>query len=136
MIFNGFFFCLKNFLIILLIITPVIYGQRSPYAGRRPTGYKNRFTPETLAATNQVNGQDGIGNRFGGQIDPLAPTTTTQRIPYDAHGDYALVQQLNRLPVDQRPFWLINFEAIEAQRNPGTFNSGSHATGSRGSFAG
>lgn len=109
-----------------------MYCQRSPYAGRRPTGYKNRFTPETLAA----NTDNGIGNRFGGTIDPLAPTTTTQRIPYDAHGDYALVNQLNRLPVDQRPFWLINYEAIEAQRNPTTFNSGSHATGTRGSFLG
>lgn len=111
----------------------MIYAQRSPYAGRRPTGYKNRLTPETLAATEN---NDGIGNRFGGQIDPLAPTTTTQRIPYDAHGDHELVNHLNRLPIDQRPFWLINYEAIEAQRNPSTFNSGTHSTGSRGSFLG
>lgn len=93
-------------------------AQRAPFAGKRPAGYKDRFTPDK---TNTV-----LNTRFG-ENDV---TSSTPRLPYDAHGDAAVVDILNRRPVDQRPFWLINYEAIEAHRNGGV------APTPRPSFAG
>lgn len=64
-------------------------------------------------------------------------SSSTQRpvIPLDAHGDQLLIDQLNRIPIDKRPFWFINYQAIEAQRN-GTANNFAGAQSSRGSFFG
>lgn len=50
--------------------------------------------------------------RFG--VDD--PTTTTQRLPIEALGDRELVNRLSKLPVDQQPFWFINWQALEAMR--------------------
>lgn len=43
--------------------------------------------------------------------------TTLNHVPYDAHGDVFLVNLLNQRPVDQQPFWFVNYQAIEAHRN-------------------
>jgi len=80
-----------------------INGQRSPYAGSRPSGYKDRLKPEL------AGGNGDVANRFS--------ENTNERLPYDALGDAALVHQLNQLPEDKRPFWLINRAQIEAHRN-------------------
>lgn len=84
----------------------LIEAQRAPFAGQRPNGYKDRFVPKN--STDSL-----LSNRFG-ENDI---SSSTPRLPHDAIGDAAAVDILNRRPVDQRPFWLINFEAIEAQRN-------------------
>jgi len=91
-----------------------IYGQRSPYAGSRPSGYKDRFKPES-SATSSTNSTDGdVGNRLGDSNNSL--TTSTERLPYDAYGDTFLVHHLNQLPQDKRPFWILNQAHIEAHR--------------------
>lgn len=53
-------------------------------------------------------------SRFG---DGEAGTTTTIRLPLEALGDAELVARLSKLPIDQQPFWLINWKALEANRN-------------------
>lgn len=88
-------------------------AQRGSYAGARPSGYKDKFSP------NNVDGnQNEIADRFGAAN---ADGVTTQRLPYDAYGDQFLVNRLSELPQDKQPFWLINYQAIEAQRGtPGS----------------
>lgn len=47
---------------------------------------------------------------------------TTQRLPIEANGDRDLVDRLSKLPIDNQPFWLINWQALEAHReNPQTY---------------
>lgn len=49
-------------------------------------------------------------------------TTTTQRLPVEALGDRELVDRLSKLPKDKQPFWLLNWQALEAMReNPQTY---------------
>lgn len=43
-------------------------------------------------------------------------------MPVEAKGDRALVERLSKLPIDQQPFWFINWKAIEAaNKNPQTY---------------
>lgn len=57
-------------------------------------------------------------SRFGEDETP----TTTIRLPIEALGDADLVRRLMKLPVDRRPFWLLNWQALQAQRdNPTTY---------------
>jgi len=87
----------------------VISAQRAPFAGSRPNGYKDK-----LQINNGNN--NGIADRFGENTGTIG---TTEKLPNLALGDREIVDRLNTLPVDQRPFWLINAEAIEAQKNQG-----------------
>ncbi|XP_023036898.1 uncharacterized protein LOC6639235 [Drosophila willistoni] len=64
----------------------------------------------------------------------FSSSSPAQQLPIDAHGDRELINHLNQLPVEQRPFWLINYEAIEALRNSSRPNVGALQT--RGSFFG
>lgn len=93
----------------------VVLTQRPPYAGQRPTGYKDRLTTTTVTTNG---GEPLLADRFGASAAAGAAAPTT-RLPHLALGDAALVNQLNSRPIDQRPFWLINSEAIEAQKNGG-----------------
>lgn len=86
-------------------------GQRAPFAGSRPNGYKDKL--QTDNANN-----NGIADRFGENTN-TAGSGTTEKLPHLALGDREIVDRLNTFPVDQRPFWLINAEAIEAQKNQG-----------------
>lgn len=97
----------------LVVFFSAISAQRSPYAGSRPTGYKDRLQGQ---APNSVSGGADIGNRFG--------EASTERLPYDAHGDAIAVQHGLQLPEANRPFWLLNQGHIEAQR--GTPASGAN----------
>lgn len=100
-------------------IPATVTAQRPPYAGQRPTGYHDRLNNTDVVP---------LANRFGGNNNAAAPT---QQLPTAALGDAVLVNQLNQRPVDQRPFWLINYEAIEAQKNSGQRpSSASSATAS------
>lgn len=92
--------------IVAVALTSIVNGQRSPYAGSRPaSGYKDRFQPAQAGAND-------IGNRLG--------EATTERLPYDAYGDAFIVQHSNSLPIDNRPFWILNQAHIEAQRGTPT----------------
>ncbi|KAJ6647319.1 hypothetical protein Bhyg_02541 [Pseudolycoriella hygida] len=84
-------------------------AQRAPFAGSRPNGYKDKL--QTDSATNS-----GLDNRFG---EGGTGTGTTTKLPNLALGDRDIVDRLNALPVDKQPFWLINSQAIEAQKNQG-----------------
>ncbi|XP_016990804.1 uncharacterized protein LOC108052819 [Drosophila rhopaloa] len=53
-------------------------------------------------------------------------------LPVDAHGDREWVNYLSQLPVENQPFWFINYQAIEAHRNSSRPNVGALET--RGSF--
>lgn len=86
-------------------------GQRAPFAGSRPNGYKDK-----LQTDNAMN--SGIADRFGENTNTAA-IGTTEKLPHLALGDREIVDRLNQYPVDQRPFWLINAQAIEAQKNQG-----------------
>lgn len=87
-------------------------GQRSPYAGSRPSGYKDRLTG-TGSGTTQAGSVD-VANRLG-------ESSTSERLPYDAYGDAYLVNHYNQLPDDKKPFWLLNQAHVEAHRGtPGT----------------
>lgn len=87
-------------------------GQRAPFAGSRPNGYKDKL--QSNNANNSNN--NGIADRFG---ENTGVTGTTEKLPHLALGDREIVDRLNSFPVDQRPFWLVNAQAIEAQKNQG-----------------
>ncbi|XP_031621490.1 probable serine/threonine-protein kinase mps1 [Contarinia nasturtii] len=97
-----------SFLIAIFIsILITVNAQRSPYAGvNRGSGYKDRYVPTT--AVNDIENRLGEGTS--------GSTSTTQRLPYDAYGDGYIVNHWNSLPVEQRPFWIVNQQQIEAQR--------------------
>lgn len=88
-----------------------------------------------------------VANRFGAEDSPqftTQPTSSTagrpatsvapvfNQLPIDAHGDREWVNHLSQLPVEQQPFWFINYQAIEAHRNSSRPNVGGLET--RASF--
>lgn len=104
----------------------VAMAQRSPFAGGiRGSGYKDGLLQQTPPSNNNNNNNFNndnsfIGNRNG---DGSIPTGFQQpsydinsNLPIDARGDAYLVNHYNTLPVDHRPFWLLNADHIEAQR--------------------
>lgn len=89
----------------------------------------------TITLNNRINSDASTQNPA--EVISSATSTTTvppTRIPFDAHGDTQLIDHLNQIPIDNRPFWFINYQAIEAQRNGSVSNFGPIA--SRGSFSG
>lgn len=82
------------------------------------------------------------GSSFNGSAQPIpsaaSPTSrpvATNALPIDAHGDQNYVDYLSSLPEENRPFWFLNYQAIEALRNNSRPNVGAFET--RGSsFAG
>ncbi|XP_034834638.1 uncharacterized protein [Maniola hyperantus] len=88
-------------------------SQRSPYAGRRPIGFPTIETT-TLVTAAAAAQNDTLGNRFG---ENSTVTTTTQRLPVEALGDRDLVNRLGQLPQDKQPFWYLNWQALETNRN-------------------
>lgn len=125
---------LKSVAMLILVGVSLVAGQRSPYAGSRPAnGYKDRFATTntagaasaasaTATGTTQTNGNavPNLGDRIGesgtGASTTAGPTTTTQRLPYDALGDAFAVHQAMLKPQDHQPFWVINQAHIEAHR--------------------
>lgn len=74
------------FFIIFATTILLCLAQRPFYAGLRPIGYPVISEPYD------------ISNRFGYK----------KPLPLEAKGDGALVNRLNNLPLDNRPFWYIN----------------------------
>lgn len=93
-------------------------GQRAPFAGSRPNGYKDKLQTDKNQQNNVNINNNGLADRFGGDA-ATGTTGTTERLPNLALGDRDIVDRLSAVPVDQRPFWLINTQAIEAQKNQG-----------------
>lgn len=108
---------------------PITGPQRPPGASVPVVVAENVFIPLPTLSQSDF----GIANRAG-QPDRNIQTPST-RLPYDAYGDKQLVDHLNSLPIENRPFWLINYQAIEAQRNNTASNFGSPGN-VRGSFLG
>lgn len=103
---------IKTTLLITISILSVtlweVNAQRGSYAGGRPQGYKDKYTPQTAEV---------IANRFGEENQFAA--SGQQQLPVAAHGDAHYIQLLNSLPADRRPFWFVNYQAIEAaQQQP------------------
>lgn len=97
-------------LFVIFGLIAAIAAQRPSYAGTSPKGFPslaNRFKDPNETNVN-------LGNRIG------EGTSTTGRIPIDALGDSQLVDRLNQWPRENRPFWLLNSEHIEAARNSST----------------
>ncbi|XP_030375528.1 uncharacterized protein LOC115624820 [Scaptodrosophila lebanonensis] len=98
-------------------------GASASPSGSPQFGIVNRFG----AAENNSN----TPNSISGSTVPAAGVVP---LPIDAHNDLEFVNHLNRLPIDKQPFWFINYQAIEAQRNSSRANV--NALETRGSFFG
>ncbi|KAF2885742.1 hypothetical protein ILUMI_20446 [Ignelater luminosus] len=101
-------------LIILTSVIAIAIAQRPGYLGSGPIGYPglaSRFQTESTSTAPSA-APENVNNRLG-ETDG-----TTQRIPVDARGDVDLVNRLNQWPRENRPFWILNAEHIERQRNP------------------
>ncbi|KAL5292712.1 hypothetical protein ACFFRR_011470 [Megaselia abdita] len=111
--------------------------QRPPLSGVPVVNSEQNFLP-ILPQDNSGNSNDvSFGNRFGGNTNSVdSINTVPSRLPYDAHGDAGLVNYLNRQPLDNRPFWLINYQAIEAHRNGSSLFPAGSPNGGSGSFGG
>lgn len=97
---------MKLFFVVFGCAVVAANAQRPSYAGTSPKGFPslaNRFKDPNESAT--------LENRIG------ETTSTTGRIPVDALGDGQLVDRLNQWPRENRPFWLLNADHIEASRN-------------------
>lgn len=84
-------------------------AQRPSYAGTGPKGF-----PSLADRFKDPNDTAALENRIG------EVTSTTGKIPVDALGDGQLVDRLNQWPRENRPFWLLNADHIEASRNTNT----------------
>ena len=97
--------------VIILVVVAIASAQKPNYLsgniGQPELAYRFR--------TNETTTISPLGNRLGSD-------GTTRKIPVDARGDPELVDRLNTWPQQNKPFWLINAEAIEAQRNSGRPN--------------
>lgn len=83
-------------------------------AGSRPgSGYKDGL----LQSTTSNSDTDFIGNRNGESGTTRTPSINSiPNLPIDARGDAYLVNHYMSLPIDQRPYWILNQQHIEAQR--------------------
>ncbi|XP_075162541.1 uncharacterized protein LOC142235172 [Haematobia irritans] len=102
----------------------------SPAGGSRPSNSGN---------TGSVSFEDRFGetdvtNAIAGSASTTTMSTNRPH-PLDAHGDQELINHLSRLPLDQQPFWFVNYQAIEAQRNSTVANVAGGPP-SKGSFSG
>ncbi|XP_055384341.1 uncharacterized protein LOC129614000 [Condylostylus longicornis] len=92
---------------------------------QRPPVFINVVLPEQefspILGDRFNNDSNSIPNRLPINSNQLQlnmnNVESTTRLPYDALGNKDIVDRLNRLPFDQRPFWLINAAAIENHRN-------------------
>lgn len=95
------------------------------------------FSPSSGSSAGSSSG--GTFNAISRPVANAASSTSrplvSNGLPIDAHGDQNYVDYLNSLPQENRPFWFLNYQAIEALRNSTNPNVGAFQT--RGSsFAG
>lgn len=93
--------------IFLATLVTFACGQKPNYlagsAGHPELAYRFR--------TNESSTVAALGDRLGGEGG------TTAKIPVDARGDPELVKWINTWPHENKPYWLLNYEKIEAMRN-------------------
>ncbi|CAH4030108.1 unnamed protein product [Pieris brassicae] len=78
------------------LIFAVAEAQRPFYAGLRPIGY-----PAVESSP--------LGNRFG----------EDSNAPIEARGDGNLINRIEQMPVEQRPFWYLNAKQYDdLRKNP------------------
>ncbi|KAJ8937168.1 hypothetical protein NQ318_009370 [Aromia moschata] len=107
---------MKTSLIILCFAVSTM-AQRPSFAGTSAKGY-----PELASRFRETSSDDQnatVVNRVGetSEAAPEAGPSTTVKIPIDARGDEELVKRLQTWPRENQPFWLINSEHIERNRN-------------------
>ncbi|CAB3253204.1 unnamed protein product [Arctia plantaginis] len=74
----------------LALFIVVVNAQRPSFAGQKPIGYPDMES-------------DLLSNRFGEDED----------LPIEAKGDRGLIDRLNKLPVENQPFWFLNWKQYE-----------------------
>lgn len=104
-------------LVIIGALVMTTMAQRSSFAGGiRGSGYKDGLIQQQPPNNNN----DLIGNRNADSATtariPSVNNIPNDRLPVDALGDAYLVNHYNSLPMDQRPYWFLNQQHIEAQR--------------------
>lgn len=82
--------------VVLALMASLAESQRPFYAGLRPIGYPAMKT-DTI---------EQLSNRFG----------EDENVPIEAKGDRRLVNTIEQMPIDNRPFWYINAEQYDALR--------------------
>lgn len=98
------------FFILTIFLLDMSFAQRGHYSGMRTQGYKDKFVPKTdeqLAVQYQSN-RPQTGNEL---------ISGSSGMPVNAHGDRQLVDRIRQMPRDKQPFWYINADILEAQRN-------------------
>ncbi|CAK1555858.1 unnamed protein product [Leptosia nina] len=86
-------------IITITVLLAVVNAQRPFYAGLRPIGYPVVDSAPLL-------------NRFGEDSDA----------PIEARGDGNLINRIEQMPIDKRPFWYLNSKQYDdLRRNPQTY---------------
>ncbi|XP_031342303.1 uncharacterized protein LOC116170212 [Photinus pyralis] len=101
----------------LLPLLTLAFAQRPGFLAGSPGSPELAYRFRTGESSTETP-VPAFGNRLGGE------TGTTRRIPVDARGDADLVNRVNSWPRENKPFWLLNYEIIEARRNEGQGNFG------------
>lgn len=91
-----------------------VNAQRGSFAGSAGNGYKDTYLEQPTTNT----GNSFIENRNSENDNSIV--NQTPNLPIDARGDANLVNYWNSLPFEQRPFWLVNQQHVEAHRNTPT----------------
>lgn len=113
-------FSLQKFLVAVACLITMISAQRPFFAGSGSNGVPelaSRFRtnpPSSTSGASTTTVASNIANRVG---DADASSTTAQ-IPVDARGDEELIKRIATWPRENQPFWYINAQHIEKQRNP------------------
>lgn len=104
-------------LAIFLSILVTVNCQRSPYAGSRPgSGYKDTYLSQSSPSSTTGQNVGDVVNRVGESSTSATTGGTTNPLPVEAYGDRFIVDHYNSLPVEQRPFWILNQEHINIHR--------------------
>nr|XP_023018883.1 uncharacterized protein LOC111507768 isoform X2 [Leptinotarsa decemlineata] len=107
--------------LLLVCIFSTTFAQRGSFAGNRVIGVPDQASRFTNGTTDGSTSDSNL--QFAGRFSSNE-TSSTLRIPVDARGDENLVKRLETWPRENRPFWLVNAQLIESQRDPlGTRNN-------------
>lgn len=112
--------CVPSFAILTMMYYIFLVTLVTFACGQKPNYLSGSVGHPDLAyrfRTNETSTPASLGDRLGGEGG------TTPRIPVDARGDPELVNWLNTWPRENKPFWLLNYEKIEAMRNQGAAQS-------------
>lgn len=107
-------------------------AQRGSYAGSRPivNGLKGPFPEENNELTNRFSDSENQQN-----VIPL-PQNFPVYVPHNMHH----IDQINRRPLNEQPFWFANRDYINQHLNGPSQNGqpliGGSVTSNRGSFIG